>query len=72
MSDIDKFRYAVLAAIHDEGLSVSDAIDRAYKLRVEPLRKRVRLEIGTIEMWQKSGSSSSGHGIAERLRKALR
>ena len=30
MTPKDQFRYFVLSAVHDEGLSISDAIDQAY------------------------------------------
>ena len=30
----DQFRYSVLSAIHDEALSISDAIDQAYREHV--------------------------------------
>jgi hypothetical protein len=30
MTPKDQFRYSVLSAIHDEALSISDAIDQAY------------------------------------------
>ena len=31
MTPKDQFRYSVLSAIHDEAVSISDAIDQAYK-----------------------------------------
>jgi hypothetical protein len=30
MTPKDQFHYSVLSAVHDEGLSISDAIDQAY------------------------------------------
>jgi hypothetical protein len=34
MTPKDQFRYSVLSAIHDEALSISDAIDQAFHLKV--------------------------------------
>ena len=34
MTPKDQFRYSVLSAIHDEALSISDAIDQAYREHV--------------------------------------
>ena len=47
MTPKDQFRYSVLSAIHDEALSISDAIDQAYgehvagkDTQIEKLRAR--------------------------------
>lgn len=32
----EEFRYAVLSAIHDEGLDISDAIDGAFEAVIQP------------------------------------
>jgi hypothetical protein len=32
----EEFRYAILSAIHDEGLGISDAIDSAFEAVIQP------------------------------------
>jgi hypothetical protein len=32
----EEFRYAILSAIHDEGLEISDAIDTAFEAVIRP------------------------------------
>ena len=32
----EKFRYAILSAIRDEGLDISDAIDSAFEAVIQP------------------------------------
>ena len=32
----EKFRQAILSAIHDEGLDISDAIDSAFEAVIQP------------------------------------
>jgi hypothetical protein len=32
----EEFRYAILSAIHDEGLDISDAIDSAFEAVIQP------------------------------------
>jgi hypothetical protein len=33
----EEFRYAILSAIHDEGLDISDAIDSAFEAVIQPV-----------------------------------
>ena len=52
MTPKDQFRYSVLSAIHDEALSISDAIDQAYGEHVAGKDKeieRLRARSATFE-----------------------
>ena len=53
MTPKDQFHYAVLSAVHDEALSISDAIDQAYREHVAGKDAEIeRLRAGSAKFEQ--------------------
>jgi hypothetical protein len=66
MSNKDKFRYAVLSAVHDQGLSVGDAVDQAYEAQLAEI-EQLNARIAELEKFV-SACRYPGPDVIEQLR----